>query len=74
MSMRIRIAPLHVKIGPPVKALPAVPQKPVRKKKGDSEDEDEEEEVGEEESDGEGGVRKVKKGKVKGMEWFMVED
>lgn len=75
MSRRLRIAPLHAKIGPPVKALPPVPLKPVRKKKGDSDEEDEEEEsVGEEESDGEGGVRKVKKGKGRGIEWFMVED
>ena len=74
MSKRLRIIPLHVKIGPPAKPLPPVPQKIMRKKKGESEDEDEEEDE-EEESDGEGGVRKIrKKGKVKGMEWFMVED
>jgi len=75
MSKRLRIVPLHAKIGTPVKALPPVPLKPVRKKKGDNDDEDEEDEEPEEESDGEGGIRKVvKKGKVKGMEWFMVED
>ena len=73
MSNRLRIAPLHAKIGPPAKALPPVPQKAVRKKKGDSDDEDEEDD-GEEESDGEGGTRKVKGAKGRGMEWFMVED
>ena len=72
MSNRLRIAPLHVKIGPPLKALPPVPQKAVRKKKGESEDEEEED--GEEESDGEGGTRKVKDVKGRDMEWFMVED
>ena len=73
MSKRLRIAPLHAKIGPPAKSLPPVPQKPVRKKKGDSDEEDEEDGA-EEESDGEGGVRKVVKVKGRGMEWYMVED
>jgi hypothetical protein len=81
MSRRIRIAPLHTKIGPPAKALPPVPQKPVKKKGGESEDRDEDGdgdgdgdgEEGDEESDGEGGVRR--KGTVKrGMEWYMIED
>jgi hypothetical protein len=75
MSRRLRIAPLHTKIGPPAKALPPVPQKPVRKKKGESDEDEDEDEEGEEESDGEGGVRKKKgKSKEKGLEWFMVED
>ncbi|KAK8850451.1 hypothetical protein IAR55_004369 [Kwoniella newhampshirensis] len=73
MSKRLRIAPLHQKIGTPVKALPPAPKKPEKKKKGDESDEEDEEE--EEESDGEGGVRqKVKVKKGKGLEWFMVED
>ena len=71
MSRRNKIAPLHVNIGTPARVLPPVPVKPVRKKKGDSDDEDEEDED-DMESDGEGGLRK--KPKVKGMEWFMVED
>lgn len=70
MSKRHRIAPLHAKIGPPAKALPPVPQKPVKRKKGDESDEEDSEEGG---SEDENGVRKPKS-KVKGMEWFMVED
>lgn len=64
-----------MRIGPPAKALPPVPLKPVRKKKGDSDEDEEEEGEAEEESDGEGGVRKVgKRENGRGMEWFMVED
>ena len=74
MSKRHRIEPLHQKIGPPAKVLAPVPQKPVRKKKGDSDEDEEDEEEGEEESDGEGGVRKKVKEKGRGMEWYMVED
>lgn len=71
MSKRHRIAPLHAKIGPPAKALPPVPQKPMKKKKGDeSEEEESDDGDGEEDEDG---VSK-RKSKVKGMEWFMVED
>jgi hypothetical protein len=70
MSKRHRIAPLHAKIGPPAKALPPVPQKPVKRKKGD-ESEDEDSEEGD--SEDENGVRKSKS-KAKGMEWFMMED
>jgi hypothetical protein len=70
MSKRHRIAPLHAKIGPPAKALPPVPQKPVKKKKGDESDDDESDQGG---SEDENGVRKPKS-KVKGMDWFMVED
>ncbi|WWD20634.1 hypothetical protein CI109_105110 [Kwoniella shandongensis] len=74
MSKRLRIQPLHQKIGTPVKALPPPPKKPEKKKKGEESDEDDDEED-EEESDGEGGVRKkVKVKKGKGLEWFMVED
>lgn len=71
MSRRSKIAPLHMKIGPPAKALPPPPSKPSKKKKGDSDDEDDDSDA-EMESDGEGGLRKKKK--EKGIEWFMVED
>jgi hypothetical protein len=70
MSKRHRIAPLHAKIGPPAKALPPVPQKPVKKKKGEESEEEESDDGG---GDDEDGVSK-RKSKVKGMEWFMVED
>ncbi|EIW69966.1 hypothetical protein TREMEDRAFT_61733 [Tremella mesenterica DSM 1558] len=50
MSRRIRIAPLHSKIGPPAKAPPPIPKKPERKKKGEGGDEN--------------GVKKIKKGDV----------
>lgn len=63
MSKRLRIAPLHMKIGTPVKALPPVPKKPSRKKE-DSDEEEEEEEAAD-------GVRKVKPGS---KEWLMMED
>jgi len=71
MSKRHRIAPLHAKIGPPAKALPPVPQKPVKRKKGD-ESEEEESDDGDGEEDQDGAPKR--KSKVKGMEWFMVED
>jgi hypothetical protein len=71
MSKRHRIAPLHAKIGPPAKALPPVPQKPVKKKKGEESEEEESDDGG---GDDEDGVSKRKSSKVKGMEWFMVED
>ncbi len=82
MSRRVRIAPLHSKIGPPAKSLPPLPVKPVKRKKGDSDDDedDEEEELEEEEEeefDEDGNVIKrvkVKGPKVRGMEWYMVED
>ena len=77
MSRKYKIAPLHSKIGTPAKSLPPVPLKPVRKKKGDESEEDDDEEEEEEVSDGEGGtvmVKKEKAKKVKGMEWYMVED
>ncbi|WWD08366.1 hypothetical protein V865_006478 [Kwoniella europaea PYCC6329] len=61
LTKKLRIAPLHQKIGPPAKALPPVPKKP-EKKKSASDDEDDEDEDGE---------KKVGKGT---MEWFMVED
>ncbi|WVQ63183.1 uncharacterized protein L199_001334 [Kwoniella botswanensis] len=64
LTKKLRIAPLHQKIGPPAKALPPVPKKP-EKKKGASDDEDDEDD---EDEDGE---KKVGKGT---MEWFMVED
>lgn len=70
MSRRNKIIPLHAKIGPPVKALPPPPPKASKKKKDESEEEDSDE--AEMESDGEGGMRKKKK--VKGMEWYMMED
>lgn len=70
MSRRVKIVPLHTKIGPPPKRLPPPPPKPVKRKKGDSDDEDE----SEYESDGEGGTRKKVKSNERGMEWFMVED
>lgn len=72
MSKRHRIAPLHAKIGPPVKALPPVPLKPVRKKKDDDDDEDEDDE-GEEGGSGDEEGRQ-KKNKAKAMEWLMMED
>lgn len=59
MSRRLKIIPLHQKIGPGVKALPPPPLKPSRKKV-ESEDEDEDE------ADG-----KVKEGS---REWLMMED
>ena len=71
ISRKLKIAPLHMKIGPPVKALPPPPPKPSKKKKVESDDDDDDEEA-EMESDGEGGTRK--KPKVKGIEWFMEED
>ena len=74
MSKRLRVVPLHAKIGPPVKSLPPAPLKPTRKKKGESEDEDEDEDEGEEESDGEGGVVRRSKKRERGMAWYMVED
>ncbi len=67
MSKRLQIVPLHAKIGPGVKALPPAPQKPQKKQKGE-ESEDEEDM-----SEDENGNPK-KKSKVKGMEWYMVED
>lgn len=68
MSRRLRLPSLHTKIKTPPKALPPAPIKPVRKKKGEeSEDDDDEEEF-----DADGNV--VKKVKVKGMEWYMMED
>lgn len=70
MSKRHRIAPLHAKIGAPAKALPPVPQKPVRRKKGDSSDEEDSEEGADED---ENGVRKPKS-KVKDIEWYKMED
>jgi len=70
MSKRHRIAPLHAKIGTPAKALPPVPQKPVKRKKGDESDDKDSDQGG---SEDENGVRKPKS-KVKGMDWFMVED
>ncbi|WVQ85837.1 hypothetical protein IAT38_008005 [Cryptococcus sp. DSM 104549] len=72
MSRNLKIQSLHAKIGPPAKALPPVPKKVEKKKKGEESDEDDEDEEAEMESDGEGGLRKKKK--VKGMEWYMVED
>lgn len=74
MSKRHRIAPLHAKIGPPVKSLPPAPQKPVRKKKGE-ESEEEDEDSAENEDGDESGIEGGKNKKEgKGMEWFMVED
>jgi hypothetical protein len=70
MSRRHRIAPLHSKIGPPAKALPPVPQKPVKKKKGEESEEEDSDDGGSEDEDG----NKKSKSKVKGIEWFMVED
>jgi hypothetical protein len=69
MSRRHRIAPLHAKIGPPAKALPPVPQKPVKKKKGEDSDDEEESDVSEDEEG-----NKKPKSKKKGLEWFMMED
>jgi hypothetical protein len=51
-------------IGPPPKALPPVPLKPVKKKKGEESDDEDDDEEG----------RKKKKGKAKAMEWLMMED
>ncbi|OXG41058.1 hypothetical protein C360_00843 [Cryptococcus neoformans Bt15] len=59
MSKKLKIVPLHSKIGPPAKALPPVPKKP--QKKVESEDEDDE-------VDGE---KKIKPGS---KEWLMMED
>lgn len=70
MSRRLKIVPLHTKIGPPPKRLPPPPPKPVKRKKGDSDEDDE----SEYESDGQGGTRKKVKSNERGMEWFMVED
>lgn len=72
MSKRHRIAPLHATIGPPAKALPPAPQKPVKKKKADESDE-EEDDADDSRSEDEHGDKKPKK-KEKGIEWFMVED
>ena len=59
MSKKLKIVPLHSKIGPPAKALPPVPKKP--QKKVESEDEDDE-------VDGE---KKIQPGS---KEWLMMED
>ncbi|OCF58504.1 hypothetical protein L486_04537 [Kwoniella mangroviensis CBS 10435] len=64
LTKKLRIAPLHQKIGPPAKALPPVPKK-AEKKKSASDDEDDEDDEDED------GQKKVGKGT---MEWFMVED
>lgn len=72
MSKRHRIAPLHAKIGPPVKALPPAPLKPVRKKKDDEDEDEDEERDGDGDSDDE--ESKAKKAKAKALEWYMVED
>lgn len=76
MSKRLRIAPLHAKIGPPAKTLPPVPQKPVRKKKGEESEEEDEEEGengnGSGSEDEEEGKKRNKKAKA--MEWLMMED
>jgi hypothetical protein len=80
MSRKLRIAPLHRVIGPPPKALPPVPLKPVKKKKGEeSDDEDDDDEAADGGADGGSGSedeegRKKKKGKAKAMEWLMMED
>ncbi|WVQ95557.1 hypothetical protein IAU59_002654 [Kwoniella sp. CBS 9459] len=74
MSKRLKIAPLHQKIGPGVKALPPPPKKPEKKKAVDDDDGDDEDNEDNWEEDEDGNrVKKVKDGK-KGMEWFMVED
>ncbi|WVR08615.1 hypothetical protein IAU60_005670 [Kwoniella sp. DSM 27419] len=72
MSNRLKIVPLHQKIGPPAKVLPPAPKKPEKKKKGDVDsDEDEDEEV---EYDVDGNVIKKPKDGKKSLEWFMMED
>ncbi|OCF38983.1 hypothetical protein I317_07238 [Kwoniella heveanensis CBS 569] len=73
MSKRLKIAPLHQKIGPGVKALPPPPKKPEKKKAADDDDDDEDNEDNWEEDEDGNRVRKAKDGK-KSMEWFMVED
>ncbi|KAI9633564.1 uncharacterized protein MKK02DRAFT_38220 [Dioszegia hungarica] len=73
MSRRLKIAPLHSKIGPPKKELPPAPKKAEKRKKGDSDDDEDDEEDEEDDEDGEGGVKK-KKSKEKGIEWYMMED
>jgi len=73
MSRKLRIVPLHAKIGPPAKAKPPAPTKPVKKKKGEDSDEDEDEE-GEGSGDDDDGEGKARKKKEKGMEWYMMED
>ncbi|WVF67997.1 hypothetical protein IAT40_002759 [Kwoniella sp. CBS 6097] len=74
ISKRLKIVPLHQKIGPGVKALPPPPKKPEKKKAADDDDDDDEDNEDNWEEDADGNrVKKVKDGK-KPMEWFMVED
>lgn len=70
MSRRHRIAPLHAKIGVPARSLPPVPQKPVKKKKGQDSEEEDEDDDDDQVDDGDGKGT----GKARGIEWFMVED
>ena len=62
MSRKLKIVPLHAKIGPPAKAPPPLPKKPEKRKKGDSDEETEEE--------GDGEERRAKRDK----EWLMQDD
>lgn len=72
MSRRLKIAPLHSKIGPPKKELPPAPKKAEKRKKGEESEEDEDEDG--EEEEGEDGVVRKRQKKERGLEWFMVED
>ncbi|WWC72469.1 uncharacterized protein I206_106431 [Kwoniella pini CBS 10737] len=69
LTTKVKIIPLHQKIGPAVKAPPPAPKKP-QKKKIDS-DEEEEDENGSEDEDG---SKRAARDAKKTMEWLMMED